>query len=63
MRYKINCCKDCEVRYPGCNCPKYKEQKQELLETKEIGRQERVNFCNVVEIVWASQQHNRSRFY
>ncbi len=36
-RYKIDCCRDCPDRKPGCHgsCETYKQQKQEYEQTKE----------------------------
>lgn len=63
MRYKITCCKGCNQRRIGCNCPEYKKQKQELTETKDEVKREKHNFCDTVSVIWSSEQHYRSRFY
>lgn len=63
MRYNISCCKYCEVRYPGCSCAEYLEQKRELIESKEMCRQAKTLIYNTNSVEWASQQSKRAKFY
>lgn len=43
MRDRIDCCRDCEDRYPGCGatCKEYKDQRAELDATKAFVKSKR----------------------